>query len=80
MTVFASLVDAEVDDHQRDQRDRRQRAEEVDQRVDEGADALVPAEHEADGHGERDAARHAEEHAARGHEDVHAAAGFAQAR
>ena len=29
------LADAEVDDHERDQRDRRQRAEEVDQRVDE---------------------------------------------
>ena len=72
------FADAEIDDHQRDQRDRRQRPEEVEQGVDEAADVAVPAEHEADRHGERDAERNADEHALRRHPDVERKAGGGQ--
>src|SRR4051812_1548260 len=44
---FGHLIDAEIDDHQRNQRDRWQRAKEIDHRIGKGARRTVPAEQEA---------------------------------
>ena len=67
---LGELIDTEVDDHQRDEGDRRQRAEEIYQRIDEGADVAIPPEHEADRYGQRDAGENADEDAPRRHQDV----------
>src|SRR5690606_26920229 len=47
-----------------------QRAEEVDERVDECADCPIPAENEASGNSECDTAEHTKKYATCGHEDV----------
>src|SRR5690348_11581452 len=64
------LADAEVHDDERDQRDRRQRAEKVHQRIDEEPHAAIPAEHEAHGHCERDAEHDSDQHSLRRHHDI----------
>ena len=67
---LGDFVDAEIDDHQRDQRDRRQRAEEIDHRIGEGARRPVPAEQEADGNGDENAEHDAEKYPPRRSKDV----------
>src|SRR5262249_20697002 len=56
------FVDPEIDDHQWDQCDRGQGTEEVYQRIAEGADVLIPAEHETRRHRQRYAGDHADEY------------------
>ena len=49
------LIDAEIDDHEWDQRDRRQRSKKIDHRIGKGARRTIPAQQEADRHGDDNA-------------------------
>ncbi len=59
---LGDLINAEIDDHQRDQRDRRQRPEEIDHRIGEYACRPIPAEQEADRNGDKNAEHDAKEY------------------
>ena len=67
---LCDFIDPEIDDHQRDQRDRRQRAKEIDHGIGEGARRPIPAQQETDGNGDENAERDAEEYPPRRSIDV----------
>src|SRR5690606_14248239 len=67
---LGGLADAEIDEHQRNERDRRQGTEEIDQRIDEGAYRRVPPDQEADRNRTGYSKQNSEKNALRRHPDV----------
>ncbi len=67
---LGDLVDPEIDDDERDQRNRRQCTKEIDHRVGKGARRPIPAEQEADGNGNENSECDTEKHPPRRRIDV----------
>ena len=64
------FANAEVNDHQRDQRNRWQRPEKIDDRIDEAAHRRIPAEQKGNRDRDHQSANHADQYPARGQQHV----------
>jgi hypothetical protein len=67
---LCELPNSEIDDDERDEGDRRERTEEIDERIDDPARRLIPAEDECNRNGKNDPASQTQDHTLARHINV----------